>query len=235
MNILITGASRGIGYELAQRFAEEENTHVICISRNHAKLEELANKPTGNNSRVTPLVYDIIDVMKEPGALKRQILGLVSPLDIIINNAGYLINKPFMDFTYQEAIDIFNTNFFAAAFLIQQLKDLMIESDARHIVNISSMGGFQGSSKFAGLSFYSAAKAAIANLTECLAEEFKKEGIRVNALALGAVDTEMLHEAFPGFQPPLKAKEMAEYVFDFARNGQHYFNGKILPVSTGTP
>jgi NAD(P)-dependent dehydrogenase (short-subunit alcohol dehydrogenase family) len=159
----------------------------------------------------------------------------VPNIDIVVNNAGYLINKPFMHFTYQEAVEIFNTNFFAAAFMIQQLKELVAGSEVRHIVNISSMGGFQGSSKFAGLSFYSAAKAAIANLTACLAEEFSEEGISVNALAIGAVETEMLHEAFPGFQPPLKAAEMAEFIYDFACTGHRYFNGKILPVATGTP
>ena len=97
------------------------------------------------------------------------------------------------------------------------------------------MGGFQGSSKFPGLSAYSASKAALGNLTECLAEEFKEMGIAVNALALGAVKTEMLEEAFPGYVPPVNAQEMAGFMANFATSGHHFFNGKILPVSVSTP
>ena len=104
-----------------------------------------------------------------------------------------------------------------------------------HIVNIGSMGGFQGSAKFKGLSLYSAAKGAVAVLTESMAEEFKERGIKVNALALGAVQTEMLASAFPGYKAPLTAGQMAEFIADFALNGHKYFNGKILPVSLSTP
>jgi NAD(P)-dependent dehydrogenase (short-subunit alcohol dehydrogenase family) len=97
------------------------------------------------------------------------------------------------------------------------------------------MGGFQGSAKYKGLSYYSASKAAIACLTECLAKEFSEYGIRVNCLALGAVQTEMLDEAFPGYKAPVNAKQMAEFVSGFALNGHKFFNGKILPVAIGNP
>ena len=97
------------------------------------------------------------------------------------------------------------------------------------------MAGFQGSSKFSGLSYYSASKAALASLTECLAEELKEVGIRVNALAIGAVQTEMLAEAFPGYEAPLDPPAMAEFMKWFTLEGATYFNGKILPVSLATP
>jgi NAD(P)-dependent dehydrogenase (short-subunit alcohol dehydrogenase family) len=97
------------------------------------------------------------------------------------------------------------------------------------------MGGVQGSAKFAGLSAYSSSKAALCTLTECLAEELKLENISVNCLALGAVQTEMLSKAFPGYRAPLSASEMAEFIVQFARSGHYYFNGKILPVSSTTP
>jgi NAD(P)-dependent dehydrogenase (short-subunit alcohol dehydrogenase family) len=104
-----------------------------------------------------------------------------------------------------------------------------------HIVNIASMGGFQGSSKYKGLSYYSASKAALACLTECLATEFQESKIKVNCLALGAVQTEMFEAAFPGNKAPVKAHEMAEFIADFALKGHKFFNGKILPVATNNP
>jgi 3-oxoacyl-[acyl-carrier protein] reductase len=97
------------------------------------------------------------------------------------------------------------------------------------------MGGIQGSAKFPGLSAYSSSKGAVLTLTELLAEEFKETGPSFNALALGAVQTEMLEEAFPGYKAPVSAIEMAEYVMNFALNGQKLYNGKILQVSSSTP
>ena len=97
------------------------------------------------------------------------------------------------------------------------------------------MGGFQGSAKYSGLSYYSASKAALACLTECLANEFTGFGISVNCLALGSVQTEMLNEAFPGYKAPVDAKQMAEYISGFALTGHKFFNGKILPVAIGNP
>ncbi len=97
------------------------------------------------------------------------------------------------------------------------------------------MGGIQGSVKFPGLSIYSSSKAALATLTECLAEEYKDQKMAFNYLALGAVQTEMLEEAFPEYRAPLSANEMAEFIVHFSLQGYNYFNGKILPVSISTP
>jgi NAD(P)-dependent dehydrogenase (short-subunit alcohol dehydrogenase family) len=104
-----------------------------------------------------------------------------------------------------------------------------------HIVNISSIGGFQGSVKFPGLSAYSSSKAALVCLTECLAEEFKDKNIAFNCLALGAVQTDMLNEAFPGYKAPVSASSMASFVTDFVLKAHHFMNGKIIPVSLSTP
>jgi len=85
------------------------------------------------------------------------------------------------------------------------------------------------------MSLYSASKGALAILTESLAEELKEQNIRVNALALGAVQTEMLEEAFPGYQAAVTAEEMADFITDFALKAHSYINGKIIPVSLSTP
>ena len=104
-----------------------------------------------------------------------------------------------------------------------------------HVVNIASMGGIQGSLKFSGLSAYSSTKGALITLTECLAEEYKNKNVSFNAIAFGAVQTEMLSEAFPNYKAPLTAAEAAKFVGDFAVNGQKYFNGKVLQMALSTP
>jgi NAD(P)-dependent dehydrogenase (short-subunit alcohol dehydrogenase family) len=156
-------------------------------------------------------------------------------IDCIIHNAGALINKPFETILYSELEYIYKVNVFAPYYLTQKLINYLGKNTRSHIINISSMGGFQGSSKFAGLSAYSSSKAAIAGLTECLAEELKEKNISVNCLAIGAVQTEMLSEAFPGYKAPLSPLQMAEYIFEFSIKGHLYYNGKILPVSSSTP
>ncbi len=235
MNIIVTGASRGIGYETVKNFAISGNHKIIAVSRNINKLNLLKADciKLQPNSEVIPISYDLSN--ENYNDLLKIIETYFTTLDILINNAGYLVPADFIDFDEKEAKQIFEVNFFAPARLIKSLLPFLINSKNAHIVNISSMGGFQGSQKFKGLSYYSASKAAIANLTECLALEFKDDNVSVNCLALGAVQTEMLAQAFPGYKAPLQAIEMAENIVDFALNGNKYYNGKILPVSLSTP
>ena len=166
-------------------------------------------------------------------SLRIAVMDTLGSVDILINMAGFLLKKEFLDLTNDEVRLIIETNFFGPALMIRTIKPLM--HSGSHIVNISSMGGFQGSAKYEGLSVYSASKAALACLTECLALEFKEYGIKVNCLALGAVQTEMFNEAFHGFKAPVDAAQMAEFISDFALNGHKFFNGKILPVAAGNP
>lgn len=227
MNIVITGASRGIGYQVAKLFSENKDHKIIAISRNKDKLEILQKE----SDNIVSIPFDLSS--NQYSDLINQISNYVDKIDILINNAGLLINKPFKDISHSEMNDIFNVNFFSVALLIQNLLPLM--NDNSHIVNIGSMGGFQGSSKFPGLAIYSASKAALANLSECLAEELKDQKISVNCLSIGSVQTEMLESAFPGYQAPLQADEMADFIVNFALTGHKFFNGKVLPVSSTTP
>ena len=234
MNILITGASKGIGREVAKKFASRAGNHVIALSRNKNLLDQLVKECKLENprTRITPLVFDL-----ENGDYERDLFDRVknqcSKLDIIINNAGLLINKPFQDSSDNDFDRMFNINVKSVFKLSKVLLPLLVENT--HIVNIGSMGGFQGSAKFPGLALYSASKGALAVFTEALAEELKDQKIKVNCLALGAVQTEMLSEAFPGYNAPVNPKEMARLIADFAINGSTFFNGKILPVSISTP
>lgn len=237
MNILITGASKGIGYELVKMFSADKKNTVIAIARSKSLLEKLEKECNRHNlsSNILILPFDLENPYHVKDKLKNEIIRHIQSIDILINNAGYLVNKLFEDITIEEMQKSFHINTISHAVLIQDLIPLLKKSKKAHVVNISSMGGFQGSSKFTGLSIYSSSKAAIANLTECLAEEYRNDRIAFNSLALGAVNTEMLNNAFPGFKAPLNAHEMATFISDFALNGHQYFNGKVLPVSLSTP
>ena len=221
MNIVITGASRGIGLETAKLLAKEHK--VFCLSRNVSPLVNL------NNDNIIPVSFDletfdtsILDVYFES----------TDRIDRIINNAGLLINKPLEELSQNDLQRMYRVNAIAPHLLVQYFLPKISDG---HIVNISSMGGVQGTAKFPGLSGYSSSKGAVTILTECLAEELKEQNIAVNALALGAVQTEMLSEAFPGYQAPLTAQEIAEYIADFTLKGLKYFNGKVLNVALSTP
>lgn len=237
MNIIITGASRGIGRGVASIFSENADNKIIIISRNKAKLEEFQRVCFKKNpdSTVIPIPFDLEAIYEKGKELVERIAAHMDHIDILINNAGFLKNVPFEQTTKEDAQKIIIVNFLAPAHLIKLLLPLMGTPGSSHVVNISSMGGFQGSAKYSGISYYSASKAAIANLTECLAVELSEKLISFNCLALGAVQTEMLEEAFPGYIAPLSTHHMAEFVVDFAIKGNKYFNGKIIPVSTSTP
>jgi len=227
MNVIITGASRGIGFELTKLFLNA-NYKVIALTRSIEALEALSN----NNLQI--IATDLsskTSIDKTVFAIKEKF----ETIDFLINNAGTLVNKHFEEILYADLEKTYQVNVFGPFYLSQQLLSLLGKKTTSHIVNISSIGGFQGSVKFAGLSSYSSSKAAIASLTECMAEEFKEKNISVNCLALGAVQTEMLKEAFPGYVAPIEPEQMAEYIFDFTTKGHHYYNGKILPVSLSTP
>ncbi|MCG2611392.1 SDR family oxidoreductase [Flavobacterium sp. SM15] len=223
-NIIITGTSRGIGYELALQFAQAGH-QVLAVSR---KI------PQGllGNSNITCLSVDL-SLEKDLGKVDHFIESSWKNVDVIIHNAGSLLNKPFGEISSEEFENVYKVNVFGVANLTRICLPYLKKGS--HVVTISSMGGIQGSMKFAGLSAYSSSKGAVITLSELLAEEYKERGISFNVLALGAVQTEMLQEAFPGYEAPIKAKEMADYIFNFALTGNQYFNGKVLQVSSTTP
>ena len=224
-NIIITGSSRGIGYQMAQLFAN--NGHkVLALSRNNEPIASL------NNSNIFSFPFDI---SKEEDLKKVEnfIAENWQQVDVLINNAGKLANKPFLETTTQDFEAVYKVNVFGVASITKLVIPKMPKDG--HVVTISSMGGVQGSVKFAGLSAYSSSKGAVVTLTELWAEEFKETGPSFNVLALGAVQTEMLEEAFPGYTAPTTALEMAEYIQNFALTGHKMYNGKLLQVSNSTP
>ena len=223
-NIIVTGSSRGIGFELAQLFADEGH-QVLALSRNDTPISNLKHK------NISSFPFDLTkasDLEKLKTFLKDW-----KSVDILINNAGKLLNKLFLETSAAEFEEVYRVNVYGVASVTQAVLPKMPKDG--HVVTISSMGGVQGSMKFPGLSAYSSSKAAVITLTELWAEEFKETGPSFNVLALGAVQTEMLEEAFPGYQAPTTALEMAEYIKVFALTGNKMYNGKLLQVSSSTP
>lgn len=223
--IVITGTSRGIGFELVKLFAAEGHT-VFALSRNEKPVKDLSLE------NVSAYSCDLND-SKTISEVVKSIKNQVRSVDILINNAGQFLKQEFKDTKLEDVKSVYETNVFSVFDLTHQLLPLM--TDSTHVVTISSMGGVQGSMKFPGLAAYSSSKAAVITLTELLAEEYKENGPSFNVLALGAVQTEMLEEAFPGLQAPNSALEMAAYIKDFSENGNRFYNGKLLQVSSTTP
>ncbi len=224
-NIIITGTSRGIGLELVKKLAGEGH-RILALSRNTKPVETLGLE------NVQTFPFDITaeaDLEKAVGFVKEN----WRQVDILIHNAGAIINKPFEEITSEEFEKVYRINVFGVAALTRKMLPLINKKG--HVVTVSSMGGVQGSMKFPGLSAYSSSKAAVINLTEILAEEYKETGPSFNVLALGAVQTEMLEEAFPGYKAPLQPSEMAQYIADFSLTGNKFYNGKLLQVSSSTP
>lgn len=223
-NVIITGSSRGIGFELAKLCADAGH-QVLALSRNNKPISDL------NHPNITSFSFDLSkdsDLQKLTASLNNW-----ETVDVLINNAGRLLNKPFLETSTDEFEEVYKVNVFGVVKVTQTVLPKM--SKKGHVVTISSMGGVQGSMKFPGLSAYSSSKAAVITLTELWAEEFKETGPSFNVLALGAVQTEMLAEAFPGYQAPITALEMATYIKDFALTGNKLYNGKLLQVSSSTP
>ena len=217
-NVIITGTSRGIGYELVQLFTDA-GYNVLALSRNSAPISSI------NLDGCTIFPFDITD-SKDIKMVSKFVKENWKQVDV-------LINKPFAKTSIDDFISVYDVNVFGAAALTKAMLPFMNKDG--HVVNISSMGGIQGSMKFPGLSAYSSSKGALITLTELLAEEYKETGPSFNVLALGAVQTEMLEEAFPGYQATTSAEEMAQYIMQFSLSGHQMYNGKVLQVSNSTP
>ena len=224
-NVIITGTSRGIGFEMAQLFANEGHK-ILALSRNDSFIAKL------NHKNITSFPFDISkeeDLKKVDDFLNTN----WETVDVLVNNAGKLLNQPFLETSSEAFETVYKVNVFGVANLTKLVLPRMQKNG--HVITISSMGGVQGSMKFPGLSAYSSSKGAVITLTELWAEEFKETGPSFNVLALGAVQTEMLEEAFPGYNAPTTALEMATYIKDFALTGHKMYNGKLLQVSNSTP
>lgn len=223
--VVVTGGSRGIGLQTIKRLLKAGH-RVINISRN---TPEISSKDFGEGQ----FQHISADLQSLDRTSIQTVFSEAGRIDVLFNNAGKLINKPFLQLNQKDFQVVYQTNVFAIAELIQIAFDFFTPS--AHIVNVSSIGGICGSQKFPGLSAYASSKGAVTILTECLQAEFEHTGLSFNGLAFGAVQTEMLSEAFPGYKASMTAEEMSEFVCWFLLEGNNFFKGKVLPVSITNP
>ena len=224
--IVVVGASRGIGREMVKLFASEPNAKVLALSRNSDRMRKAFSEFKNVECHVFDLTTEGVREKCE------AIFSTVEKIDILINNAGYLVNKPFEELTREDLEHCYSVNVLS---VIETVQAVLRNMHDGHIVNVSSIGGVQGSIKFPGLTAYSTSKAALCSFTELFAEEYKDSSVRMNCLALGAAQTEMLEEAFPGYEASISAIQMAKYIMQFSISGQQLYNGKVLQVSNSTP
>ena len=224
--IVVVGASRGIGKSIIEQLATDTNNKIVALSRNLDKM----NSNFSEFKNVSCFQFDLSK--KDVKEQATKIFSQFDSIDILINNAGKLVNKPLLEIDRSDLEDCYNVNVIG---VIQTVQAALPKMTSAHIVNISTIGGYQGSVKFSGLTAYSTSKAAVCSFTELFAEEYKDTSIKMNCLCLGAAQTEMLEEAFPGYEAPVSADKMAEYIVNFALTADQWMNGKIIPVSLSTP
>lgn len=228
--VLVTGAGKGVGFATVVALLAQPDVRVIAVSRSIGALKELAQGSDGAGLEVMELDLLVSDACTR---IRSAVGG--RRLNGLVHNAGLLHHVPMGGHHRSDLERLFATNVLLPLEISQALVAELAGDPPGHIVHIGSMGGFQDAAKFAGLVAYSASKAALACMSQCLAEEFKDRGIHSNCLALGAVDTDMLKAAFPAFQAPVTAKDMGAYVAEFTLTGHKLFNGKVLPVAVTTP
>ncbi len=223
---LVTGGSRGIGRATASALATAGNT-VDVVSRSEQALKTLQDRfPEHIRTCAADLAH--------PQAPASVLATFDSPpYDGMVHAAGALLNQPFSALSDADWDFLWQANVMSAVRLLRSMQGRF--KPGAHIVLLSSMGGYQGSSKFPGLTAYSTTKGALSILGECLAVEWEPMGIRVNTLCLGAVATDMLAEAFPGYQAPVSAETMGAWVARFAQDGGAVLSGKSLPISITDP
>ena len=227
---VVTGASSGVGFQTSLQLASQGHT-VYALARRAHKLKELVRENQGAGE-IIPVEIDLEDFSNKQ---LDKVFGDIECVDRLVNNAGKLLNKSFLDISEEEINSVFNLNYLAVIKLVQYFHSRLIKSESPHIVNIGSVGGVTGSVKFPGLSVYSSSKGALSILSECLAEDFREDGIRVNCLALGSVNTEMLKKAFPEFISPTSSSDVSCYIVHFILEGFRVVNGLTQVVSVSNP
>ncbi len=230
--VIVTGAGRGVGLQTVLSLRRDHGASVLALARNEEQLRQLVSATARMPGALSTLQVDLTSKEAVPAILGALGGDHVSGL---VNNAGLFMKRSFGDWTMEDLAEVFKVNAHLPFLLVQALRERFTPAHPAHVVNIASMGGFQGAAKFPDLAGYSASKSALVGYTECLAEEMKDRGVRCNCLALGAVDTEMFREAFPGFQAPMTAMEVGKFIAYFVLEGHNLFNGKVLPLALSTP
>lgn len=237
--VLVTGASGGIGAEIARCFAGGDYRLCLHANRNRQAAEELAAQLREEGTDAAAFVADLSD----PSELKRmfcEIEGFAKGVDILVNNAGSSLILPVSDTTVEQWDDLLALNARAQFLCAKAASRHMIRRQWGRIINISSMWGVRGASCEVA---YSAAKAAVIGFTKALAKELAPSRITVNCVAPGVIDTSMnaclsdadrrsLVEATPVGRMGRPA-DVARAVLFFAADEADFLTGQTLVCDGG--
>jgi short-subunit dehydrogenase len=224
---IITGAGGGIGYELCRKFAAN-GWKTIGISGRANSLNSIKGVHFVN--------CDIREWVNMDGLISQcDLKNDDSDFRILINNAGFLLKTSFESFREEEIMEMIKVNYVAPMKITQEFLPWLRQSSKAHIIYVGSMGGFQGSTRYEGLSVYSSTKSALGSLSESLAEEYRHTKMHFNTLALGAVDTEMLKKSMPNYAAQVKVEQMCEWIYEFSYRSYGLINGKVIPVAGSNP
>jgi 3-oxoacyl-[acyl-carrier protein] reductase len=199
---LVTGGSRGIGRATALAFAAAGADIAFCHLDDPAAAEATATEIAALGRRVLHRSVDVADTAAARG-FAEQAAAALGPIDILFNNAGMNIRKRFEDYTEAEFDRLFAVHVKGMFFMAQAVYPAMAARASGCIINVASQQGLTGS---AGAVPYSAAKAAIIGFTRALAREAAPRGVRVNAIAPGPIDTDLVRQNSQEWQDAFKAR-----------------------------
>lgn len=220
---IVTGASSGIGRATAAMLAER-GARVVAFARRAAELEDLARASGGRIAAVTGDVADLAAVERAFGTAESRF----GRCDLLVNNAGVVEVAPLVETTLEQWEATFAVNVRGAFLACRRALPSMIERGTGNIVNVSSISGVLATEKFPGYVAYCASKAAVISLTEALAVEVAKKGVRVNCVSPGSVDTPMWAEVSGGAPAAMTAAEVAEAILFLASDRSRPMNGQNL-------
>ena len=240
MNVIITGSNRGIGKAMVEAFAASGANIWACARKAtpeyEAWLQETAEK---NVVWIKPVYFDLTDAE----AISVGIQSIVDdgqPIDVLVNNAGISTVGLLSMSKVEEIEKLFQVNYFAMLRIIQKVAKRMARQRHGAIINMGSIAGIEPQP---GKIAYGSSKAAVMMMTQCLAKELGPVGIRVNAIAPGPIETEMIHQYKDEMLEKLaaesalrrlgKKEEIAQVAVFLASEQASYINGEIIKVDGG--
>ncbi|MEE0421373.1 MAG: 3-oxoacyl-[acyl-carrier-protein] reductase [Lachnospiraceae bacterium] len=236
---LVTGASRGIGREIAKTLAREHAMVIINYNGSAKRAVEVQKEIESQGGRAVTCQCNVADY----NAVEKMIRDLVREyghIDILVNNAGITRDNLIMKMSEEDFDRVIDTNLKGTFNTIRHLARQMLKQKSGKIINISSVSGVLGN---AGQANYAASKAGVIGLTKTMARELAARGINVNAIAPGFIDTEMtevLSDAVKESvtaQIPFKrfgqAKDIAEAAVFLASDRAEYITGQIIHIDGG--
>lgn len=236
---VVTGASRGIGREIAVTLASKGATVVVNYNGSAAKAEEAVKAIEAAGGKAEAVQCNVSDYEKA-AELMDYVVKQYGRVDILVNNAGITRDNLLMKMSEEDFDAVLNTNLKGAFNCVRHVARQMLKQKAGRIINISSVSGVLGN---AGQANYCASKAGLIGLTKSVARELASRGITVNAVAPGFIDTEMTQvlpdavKAAATEQIPMKhfgeTKDIANTVAFLASEDARYITGQVISVDGG--